>query len=104
MKVLSKREVSEDVFNNTKQKTEIQVCKAIKNNLGNLYYIVEKGDETNSVFARLKHSFLGVIIGGAGAGILGGIGIDVGIAGLPIVGLVAGVAAGIGALIGFFKD
>ncbi len=47
MKVLSKREVSEDVFNNTKQKTEIQVCKAIKNNLGNLYYIIEKGDETN---------------------------------------------------------
>lgn len=47
VKVLSKREVSEDIFNNTKQKTEIQVYKAIKNNLGNLYYIIEKGDETN---------------------------------------------------------
>lgn len=42
VKVLSKREVSEDVFNNTKQKIEIQVCKEIKNNLGNLYYIIEK--------------------------------------------------------------
>jgi len=104
VKILSKREVSEDVFNNTKQKIEIQVCKAIKNNLGNLYYIIEKGDETNSLFARLKHSFLGGIIGGAGAGVLGTIGKGVGIAGLPVVSVGAAVAAGIGVLIGFFKD
>lgn len=104
MKVLSKREVSEDVFNNTKQKTKIQVWKVIKNNLGNLYYIIEKGDETNSVFARLKHSFLGGIIGGAGTEILGTIDIGVGIAGLPVVGVGAGVATEIDVLIGFFKD
>lgn len=104
MKVLSKREVSEDVFNNTKQKTKIQVCKVIKNKLGNLYYIIEIGDETNSVFARLKHSFLGGIICGAGAGVLGTIGIGVGITGLPVVGVGAGVATEIGGLIGFFKD
>ena len=40
VKVLSKRVASQNVFNNTKQKTEIQVCKVIKNNLGNLYYII----------------------------------------------------------------
>ena len=55
-------------------------------------------------FARLKHSFLGGIIGGAGAGVLGTIGKGVGIAGLPVVSVGAAVAAGIGVLIGFFKD
>ena len=44
------------------------------------------------------------IIGGTGAGVLGTIGKGVGIAGLPVVSVGAAVAAGIGVLIGFFKD
>ena len=106
VKIIDKKEVSDTEFINAKQgEAKIQVCKAIKDNLGNLYYITEEGNISNSNYARLAHAGLGAGIGGVvGAGILGGIGVAAGIASLPFVAVGAGVAAVAGGIIGFFKD
>ena len=105
VKVISKKEVSETEFNNTKQgKAKVQVCKAIKNKLGNLYYITEEGNSSNSTYLKLGHSALGGAIGGVGVGILGGIGIAASIVSLPVVGVGAAIATGVGAIIGYFTD
>ena len=105
VKVISKKEVSETEFNNTKQgKAKVQVCKAIKNKLGNLYYITEEGNSSNSNYLKLGHSALGGAIGGVGVGILGGIGIAASIVSLPVVGVGAAIATGVGAIIGYFTD
>ena len=105
VKLLSKKEVSETEFNNAKQgKAKVKVCKAIKNKLGNLYYITEEGNSSNSNYIKLGNSVLGGAIGGIGIGILGGIGIAASVVSLPVVGVSAAIASGVGAIIGFFKD
>ena len=105
VKILNKKEVSDEVFNKTKQGTaKIQVCKAIKDNLGNLYYITEEGNPENSNYARLGRAGIGAGIGAVGVGILGGIGVAAGIASLPFVAAGAGIAAVAGGIIGLFKD
>ena len=105
VKVISKKEVTEAEFNNAKQgKIKVKVCKAIKNKLGNLYYITEEGNSSNSNYMKLKKSALGGAIGGIGIGILGGIGIAASVASLPFVGGAAAIATGVGAIIGYFKD
>jgi GTP-binding protein EngB required for normal cell division len=108
VQVLTKKQVSEEEFNKVKQpKIKVHACRAIKNKLGNLYYIMEEGGPT-SYYGKLTNAGIGGAIGGVGAGILGTLGaIGLGAtmaAALPVVGIGAGVAAGVGAIIGFFKD
>ena len=102
--------VSEEEYKKVKQpKIKIQACKAIKNNLGKLNYIIEEGE--SSYYGNLAKAGIGGAIGGIsggiGGGILGAIGVGAGIAALPVVGIsvgvVAGIGAGIGAIIGLFK-
>ena len=103
--ILKKREVSEEEFKKTKQaQPKVQVCKAIRNQLGNLYYITEEGTIENSNYLQLSNAAKGFGIGGIGAGILGGLGVAAGIVSLPAVGVAAAVSGVVGGIVGLFSS
>lgn len=103
--ILKKREVSEEEFKKTKQaQPKVQVCKAIRNQLGNLYYITEEGTIENSNYLQLSNAAKGFGIGGIGVGILGGLGAAAGIVSLPAVGVAAAVSGVVGGIIGLFSS
>lgn len=103
--ILKKREVSEEEFKKTKQaQPKVQVCKAIRNQLGNLYYITEEGTIENSNYLQLSNAAKGFGIGGIGVGILGGLGAAAGIVSLPAVGVAAAVSGVVGGIVGLFSS
>ena len=103
--ILKKREVSEEEFKKTKQaQPKVQVCKAIRNQLGNLYYITEEGTIENSNYLQLSNAAKGFGIGGIGVGILGGLGAAAGIVSLPAVGIAAAVSGVVGGIVGLFSS
>ena len=103
--ILKKREVSEEEFKKTKQaQPKVQVCKAIRNQLGNLYYITEEGTIENSNYLQLSNVAKGFGIGGIGVGILGGLGAAAGIVSLPAVGVAAAVSGVVGGIVGLFSS
>lgn len=107
VKVLSKREITNDIEPAPEPKIEVKVIDATMGEDDKIHYETKNEDLTNSNKSKYIKNYngtkAGAITGTIGGVILGGIGVAVGVAALPVVGIGAAAAA-VGTFVGWLFD